>query len=40
LEPRDLKKIKERFYSPAEIINCYVLYKDDPAGFIARLQQN
>jgi hypothetical protein len=36
----ELKKIKEKFYSPAEIINCYVLYKNEPDKFIERLKQN
>lgn len=36
----NIKKIKERFYSPAEIINCYVLNKDDPLAFIERLTRN
>jgi hypothetical protein len=35
-----LKKIKNEFYSPAEIINCYVLYKDSPAKFMDRLMKN
>jgi chaperone BCS1 len=35
-----IKKIKEKFYSPAEIINCYVLNKDDPLAFIERLARN
>jgi len=36
----ELKKVKDRFYSPAEIINCYVLNKTDPDAFIKRLQKN
>jgi len=35
-----LKKIKNNFYSPAEIINLYVLHKYDPKKFIERLMQN
>jgi chaperone BCS1 len=35
-----LKKIKNEFYSPAEIINCYVLYKDEPNKFMDRLMHN
>lgn len=35
-----VKKIKDKFYSPAEIINCYVMYKDDPNAFITRLAKN
>jgi chaperone BCS1 len=40
MSPAKVKKIKDRFYSPAEIINCYVLNKDDPENFISRLIQN
>lgn len=40
IEDRKLKKIKEYFYSPAEIINCYVMNKNEPTEFIARLQRN
>lgn len=35
-----LKKITPFFYSPAEIINCYILYKDNSGKFIERLLQN
>jgi len=35
-----LKRVKNAFYSPAEIINCYVLYKDEPNKFMERLMQN
>lgn len=35
-----LKKIENEFYSPAEIINCYVLHKDEPDKFMERLAQN
>jgi hypothetical protein len=35
-----LKKIDDYFYSPAEIINCYVMNKDDPVAFIKRLMKN
>jgi uncharacterized protein (UPF0297 family) len=35
-----VKTIKDKFYSPAEIINCYVMYKDDPNAFITRLANN
>uniref|UniRef100_A0A6C0H1K8 AAA+ ATPase domain-containing protein n=1 Tax=viral metagenome TaxID=1070528 RepID=A0A6C0H1K8_9ZZZZ len=37
---KTLKKIKPYFYSPAEIINCYILYKDNSSKFIERLLQN
>ena len=40
IDDRKLKKIKEYFYSPAEIINCYVMNKNEPNEFIARLQRN
>lgn len=40
IDEKQLKKIKERFYSPAEIINCYVMHKDDPKQFIERLSSN
>ena len=40
IKESDLKKIKDRFYSPAEIINCYVLHKDSSADFVKRLKQN
>jgi chaperone BCS1 len=33
-------KIKDRFYSPAEITNCYIMNKDDPLGFVSRLEKN
>jgi hypothetical protein len=35
-----LKKIKNKFYSPAEIINCYIMNKDSPKEFITRLMKN
>jgi ATP-dependent 26S proteasome regulatory subunit len=40
IDERKLKKIKDKFYSPAEIINCYVMNKDSPRDFIERLMQN
>jgi len=40
IDANKLKKIKKYFYSPAEIINCYVLYKDEPNKFMERLMQN
>jgi hypothetical protein len=40
IDASKLKKIKKYFYSPAEIINCYVLYKDEPNKFMERLMQN
>jgi len=35
---RELEKIPERFYSPAEVINIYTMNKDDMKGFIQSLQ--
>jgi hypothetical protein len=35
-----LNKINDRFYSPAEIINCYVSNKDSPENFMDRLMKN
>jgi SpoVK/Ycf46/Vps4 family AAA+-type ATPase len=40
IDERKLKKIEDKFYSPAEIINCYVMNKDSPRDFIERLMQN
>ncbi|NDA89469.1 MAG: ATP-binding protein [Alphaproteobacteria bacterium] len=40
VDERKLKKIKDKFYSPAEIINCYVMNKHSPRDFIERLMQN
>ena len=37
---RDVSKIKEYFYSPAEIINLYVCYKNDYKAFLERLKNN
>lgn len=37
IDEKRLKKIKERVYSPAEIINRYVMYKDEPDKFIESL---
>jgi hypothetical protein len=35
-----LKKIKENFYSPAELINIYVKYKNNENKFVERLLEN
>jgi len=35
-----LNKIKSEFYSPAEIINLYILYKDEPKRFMERMLEN
>lgn len=40
IDDKKARKIKERFYSPAEIINCYVMNKDDPDKFLERLSEN
>ena len=40
IDERKLKKIHDKFYSPAEIINCYVMNKYSPQDFIDRLIQN
>jgi len=40
IDERKLKRIEDKFYSPAEIINCYVMNKDDFRAFIDRLMQN
>ena len=40
IDANKLKQIKNEFFSPAEIINCYVLYKDEPHKFMERLMQN
>jgi SpoVK/Ycf46/Vps4 family AAA+-type ATPase len=35
-----MESVKEHFYSPAEIVNCYLMYKNDPRGFMERLAKN
>jgi SpoVK/Ycf46/Vps4 family AAA+-type ATPase len=35
-----LKKVKSHFYSQAEIVNLYVIYKDEPERFLERLIEN
>ena len=40
IDEKMLKKIKEDYYSPAEIINFYIMYKDDPMLFLERLTKN
>ena len=37
IDLKKLKKIKEYYYSPAEIINCYVMHKNNPEGFLEHL---
>lgn len=40
IDKKQLEKIKDKFYSPAEIINCYVLHRTSSENFIDRLQKN
>ena len=40
LDDNVIQKVKERFYSPAEIVNCYFLYRNEPDKFIERLLKN
>lgn len=40
IDERKLKRVEDKFYSPAEIINCYVMNKDNSRAFIDRLMQN
>jgi len=40
IDKKMLAKIKPYFYSPAEIINLYLLYKDEPNRFMERLSTN
>lgn len=40
INAKKLKTIKDKFYSPAEITNCYINNKDDPDAFIERLCLN
>ncbi len=40
IETNRLENIKEYFYSPAEIINVYLMFKNDSNAFINRLSQN
>jgi DNA polymerase III delta prime subunit len=40
INEKHLKKIADYFYSPAELINCYIMNKDDPGAFIRRLMKN
>jgi len=35
-----LSKVKQYLYSPAEIINLYLMYKNDENGFMNRLTIN
>lgn len=40
IDEKKLKKINDKFYSPAEIINCYIMNKDNPNAFMSRLIKN
>ena len=40
IDEKKLKKINDKFYSPAEIINCYIMNKDNHNAFISRLLKN
>ena len=40
IEEEIVNKIKDKFYSPAEIVNCYILFKNEPDKFIERLLKN
>ena len=40
IDVAQLKRIHNEFYSPAEIINCYSMFKDEPEKFMERLAQN
>jgi SpoVK/Ycf46/Vps4 family AAA+-type ATPase len=40
IDDKKLKKIKNKFYSPAEIINFYIMYKNEPDKFVQRLMMN
>ena len=39
LQAEDLRALPDNFYSPAEVINLYVLHKDNAANFIQRLKE-
>lgn len=40
MNEKDAAKIKDEFYSPAEIINIYILHKESSGAFTKRLLQN
>jgi hypothetical protein len=40
IDEKMLKRVKEHFYSPAEIINCYMMYKSKPNEFMKRIIKN
>jgi SpoVK/Ycf46/Vps4 family AAA+-type ATPase len=40
IDAKLLEKVTPRFYSPAEIVNLYLMYKDDANGFMERLILN
>ena len=40
INTKSLRKVKQYFYSPAEIINLYLMYKNDENEFMNRLTMN
>ena len=40
INAKHLNKVEQYFYSPAEIINLYLMYKNDENAFIERLRMN
>jgi AAA+ superfamily predicted ATPase len=40
INPKVLNKVKQHFYSPAEIINLYLMHKNNEHAFIERLLEN
>jgi chaperone BCS1 len=40
INTKSLRKVKQYFYSPAEIINLYLMYKNDENAFMNRLTMN
>ena len=40
IDPEALNKIKSKFYSPAEIVNLYLMHKNDESAFVNRLMEN
>jgi SpoVK/Ycf46/Vps4 family AAA+-type ATPase len=40
INTKSLSKVKQHFYSPAEIINLYLMHKNDENAFMSRLTMN
>jgi ATP-dependent 26S proteasome regulatory subunit len=40
INTKSLSKVKQYFYSPAEIINLYLMHKNDENAFMSRLIMN